>query len=130
MSKRDDEMDASIIIPNGVTTIEVCWFFITKFFVRIFSHYISDLENHLEAFQVPYEEGRFWATISYFELNTRVGEQYKVSSPTVEIDGFTDPTSNPSKICLGLLSNVNRNQQIESTRRRIGRGLIFHNWNY
>ncbi|CAG9535191.1 unnamed protein product [Cercopithifilaria johnstoni] len=94
MSKRDDEMNASIIIPNGVTTIEV-----------------------------PYEEGKFWATISYFELNTRVGEQYKVSSPTVEIDGFTDPTSNPSKICLGLLSNVNRNQQIESTRRRIGRGV-------
>ncbi|VDO26094.1 unnamed protein product, partial [Onchocerca flexuosa] len=95
MSKRDDEMSSNVIIPNGVTTIEV-----------------------------PYEERKFWATISYFELNTRVGEQYKVSSPTVEIDGFTDPTSNSNKICLGLLSNVNRNQQIESTRRRIGRGLV------
>ncbi|VDN27235.1 unnamed protein product, partial [Gongylonema pulchrum] len=73
---------------------------------------------------VPYEEGKYWATVSYFELNTRVGEQYKVSSPTIEIDGFTDPISNPSKICLGLLSNVNRNQQIESTRRRIGKGWL------
>lgn len=77
-------------------------------------------------FEVPYVEGKDWATITYFELNTRVGEQYKVSSPTIEIDGFTDPISNPSKICLGLLSNVNRNQQIESTRRRIGKGGLFY----
>uniref|UniRef100_A0A915CCS4 Mothers against decapentaplegic homolog n=1 Tax=Parascaris univalens TaxID=6257 RepID=A0A915CCS4_PARUN len=92
--KQDEEMDTTMAIPQDVPTIEV-----------------------------PYEEGKYWATISYFELNTRVGEQFKVSSPTIQIDGFTDPTSNPSKICLGLLSNVNRNQQIESTRRHIGKGV-------
>lgn len=72
--------------------------------------------------QVPYEEGKYWATVTYYELNTRVGEQYDVSSPTVEIDGFTDPMGSPNKISLGMLSNVNRNQQIETTRRHIGKG--------
>jgi len=61
-------------------------------------------------------------------LNTRIGEQVKVSSPTVHIDGFTDPmTSNPSKISLGLFPNVNRNSTIESTRRHIGKGVGL-NW--
>ncbi|PAV85040.1 hypothetical protein WR25_04482 [Diploscapter pachys] len=71
---------------------------------------------------VPYVESEHWATISYYELNTRVGEQIKVSSPTITIDGYTDPTNNPSRISLGLFTNVNRNQQIENTRRHIGNG--------
>ncbi|VDK18111.1 unnamed protein product, partial [Anisakis simplex] len=84
---------------------------------------LNTLPQNIPTYEVGYQEGKYWATISYFELNTRVGEQFKVSSPTVQIDGFTDPTSNPNKICLGLLSNVNRNQQIESTRRHIGKGV-------
>ncbi|KAH7731116.1 MH2 domain containing protein [Aphelenchoides avenae] len=72
---------------------------------------------------VPFVPCQYWATISYYELNTRVGEQIKVSSPTVQIDGFTDPTSNPGKISLGLFSNVNRNATIENTRRHIGKGV-------
>uniref|UniRef100_A0A915DM84 Mothers against decapentaplegic homolog n=1 Tax=Ditylenchus dipsaci TaxID=166011 RepID=A0A915DM84_9BILA len=72
---------------------------------------------------VPYVPCPYWATISYYELNTRVGEQVKVSSPSVQIDGFTDPTNNPGKISLGLFSNVNRNGTIESTRRHIGKGV-------
>ncbi|KAI1731398.1 MH2 domain-containing protein [Ditylenchus destructor] len=66
---------------------------------------------------VPFVACPHWATISYYELNTRV------SSPTVLIDGFTDPTNNPAKISLGLFSNVNRNTTIESTRRHIGKGV-------
>jgi len=64
-----------------------------------------------------------WSTISYYELNTRVGEQIKLSASECIIDGFTDPTNNPCKISLGLFSNVNRNSTIESTRRQIGKGV-------
>ncbi|CAD6196019.1 unnamed protein product [Caenorhabditis auriculariae] len=72
---------------------------------------------------VHYMDEEHWATISYYELNTRVGEQIKVSAPTITIDGYTDPTSNGSKISLGLFSNVNRNATIENTRRHIGNGV-------
>lgn len=41
------------------------------------------------------------------------------------VDGFTDPSQEDNRICLGLLSNVNRNITIENTRRHIGRGLRF-----
>lgn len=71
---------------------------------------------------VPFVPQQYWATISYYELNTRVGEQIRVSSPTVEINGYTDPTNNPATISLGLFSNVNRNPTIENTRRHIGKG--------
>ncbi|CAJ0578479.1 unnamed protein product, partial [Mesorhabditis spiculigera] len=64
----------------------------------------------------------FWATINYYELNTRVGEQFKVYLKEITVDGFTDP-SNDGRICLGLLTNVNRNNTIENTRRHIGRGI-------
>ena len=37
-------------------------------------------------------------------------------------DGFTDPSNNSDRFCLGLLSNVNRNSTIENTRRHIGKG--------
>lgn len=45
------------------------------------------------------------------------------------VDGFTDPSNNKSRFCLGLLSNVNRNSTIENTRRHIGKGnlvISFH----
>uniref|UniRef100_A0A1I7X747 MH2 domain-containing protein n=1 Tax=Heterorhabditis bacteriophora TaxID=37862 RepID=A0A1I7X747_HETBA len=77
---------------------------------------------HVQTVAVPYVEHEHWATISYYEMNTRVGEQIKVKSPTVYIDGYTDPTNNPHKISLGLFSNVNRNATIENTRRHIGNG--------
>uniref|UniRef100_A0A914KS16 Mothers against decapentaplegic homolog n=1 Tax=Meloidogyne incognita TaxID=6306 RepID=A0A914KS16_MELIC len=64
----------------------------------------------------------YWCSICYYELNTRVGEPFKVSVNSVVIDGFTDPSSE-SRICLGLLSNVNRNFTIENTRRHIGMGI-------
>jgi hypothetical protein len=42
----------------------------------------------------------------------------------VLVDGFTDPSNNKSRFCLGLLSNVNRNSTIENTRRHIGKGNL------
>lgn len=65
-----------------------------------------------------------WATINYYEMNTKVGQSIKVSSNIIEINGFTDPSKNSNKISLGLFSNVNRNSTIENTRRHIGKGII------
>lgn len=75
---------------------------------------------------VAYEEPKHWCSIVYYELNNRVGEAFQASSTSVLVDGFTDPSNNRNRFCLGLLSNVNRNSTIENTRRHIGKGLIFH----
>lgn len=71
---------------------------------------------------VEYEEPSQWCSIVYYELNNRVGEAYHASSTSVLVDGFTDPSNNRNRFCLGLLSNVNRNSTIENTRRHIGKG--------
>lgn len=71
---------------------------------------------------VNYQEPKYWCSIVYYELNTRVGEAFFASQPSIVIDGFTDPSNNSDRFCLGLLSNVNRNSTIENTRRHIGKG--------
>ncbi|CAD5222186.1 unnamed protein product [Bursaphelenchus xylophilus] len=79
-------------------------------------------QNVINRVPVPFMPCKHWATISYYELNNRVGEQIRVSSNTIYIDGFTDPNTQ-DKISLGLFSNVNRNTTIENTRRHIGKGV-------
>lgn len=73
---------------------------------------------------VAYEEPKHWCSIVYYELNNRVGEAFHASSTSVLVDGFTDPSNNKNRFCLGLLSNVNRNSTIENTRRHIGKGAF------
>jgi len=75
-----------------------------------------------EVHQVTYTEPAFWCSIAYYEMNTRVGEIFHASQPSLTVDGFTDPSSS-ERFCLGLLSNVNRDSLIENTRRHIGRGV-------
>ncbi|XP_058660408.1 mothers against decapentaplegic homolog 1 isoform X2 [Ammospiza nelsoni] len=70
---------------------------------------------------VAYEEPKHWCSIVYYELNNRVGEAFHASSTSILVDGFTDPSNNKNRFCLGLLSNVNRNSTIENTRRHIGK---------
>ena len=73
---------------------------------------------------VTYQEPKFWCSIVYYELNNRVGEAFQAShsQSSIIVDGFTDPSNNGERFCLGLLSNVNRNSTIENTRRHIGKG--------
>ncbi|NXT28233.1 SMAD1 protein, partial [Syrrhaptes paradoxus] len=72
---------------------------------------------------VAYEEPKHWCSIVYYELNNRVGEVFYASSSSIVVDGFTDPSNNKNRFCLGLFSNINRNSTIEKTRQHIGRGV-------
>ncbi|KAM9854254.1 mothers against decapentaplegic homolog 3b isoform 3-T3 [Aulostomus maculatus] len=88
---------------------------------------VSPTNSNLDLQPVTYCESAFWCSISYYELNQRVGETFHASQPSLTVDGFTDP-SNSERFCLGLLSNVNRNSAVELTRRHIGCNLkIFNN---
>ncbi|XP_046659023.1 mothers against decapentaplegic homolog 4 isoform X2 [Homalodisca vitripennis] len=66
----------------------------------------------------------YWCSVAYFELDTQVGETFKVSStcPNVTIDGYVDP-SGGNRFCLGALSNVHRTEQSERARLHIGKGV-------
>ena len=55
-------------------------------------------------------------------MKNRVGDQFQASKPSLTVDGFTDPSSG-DRFCLGLLSNIHRDPQIEQTRRHIGKGV-------
>ncbi|KAK9508438.1 hypothetical protein O3M35_005994 [Rhynocoris fuscipes] len=66
----------------------------------------------------------YWCSIAYFELDTQVGETFKVlsSCPNVTVDGYVDP-SGANRFCLGALSNVHRTEQSERARLHIGKGV-------
>ncbi|XP_031623804.1 protein mothers against dpp-like [Contarinia nasturtii] len=83
---------------------------------------MTDATNPNGLVQISYQEPPFWASIAYYELNCRVGEAFRCNSLSVIIDGFTNPSNNSDRFCLGQLSNVNRNSTIENTRRHIGKG--------
>lgn len=70
---------------------------------------------------IMYQETANWASIAYYELNSRVGEIFQCSRNSVIVDGFTNPSSNSDRFCLGQLSYINRNSTIENTRRHIGK---------
>nr|BAN20734.1 mothers against dpp protein [Riptortus pedestris] len=76
-----------------------------------------------ESAPISYQEPPYWASIAYYELNCRVGEVFHCQAHSVIVDGFTNPSSNMNRFCLGQLSNVNRNSTIENTRRHIGKGV-------
>ncbi|XP_056592155.1 mothers against decapentaplegic homolog 9 isoform X2 [Triplophysa dalaica] len=87
------------------------------------SHKLILSAPHIDLRPVCYEEPEYWCSVAYYELNNRVGETFHASSRSMLVDGFTDPSNNKNRFCLGLLSNVNRNSTIEHTRRHIGKGV-------
>lgn len=66
----------------------------------------------------------FWCSIGYYELDTQVGEIFKVPSAwsSVIVDGYVDP-SGGNRFCLGALSNVHRTEASEKARLHIGKGI-------
>uniref|UniRef100_A0A4W5LCJ0 Mothers against decapentaplegic homolog n=1 Tax=Hucho hucho TaxID=62062 RepID=A0A4W5LCJ0_9TELE len=89
-------------------------------------HLLNTTELLLQFYSQPHLppiEPEYWCSVAYYELNNRVGETFHASSRSVLVDGFTDPSNNKNRFCLGLLSNVNRNSTIEHTRRHIGKGV-------
>lgn len=76
--------------------------------------------------KVHYHEPEHWCSIAYYELNNRVGEEFRAAHSQVIIDGYTDPSTSADRFSLGLLTNVNRNSTIEKTRRHIGRGVLLN----
>lgn len=73
------------------------------------------------------ESSEHWCRITYAELNQKIGEPFKGSSPKVIVDGYTNPSVHNRRFSLGVLSNINRNSTIEMTRRAIRKGVCLEN---
>eukprot|EP00794_Sanderia_malayensis_P019457 gene19457-21380_t len=83
---------------------------------------IDITSTQVDAQLISYEEPQAWCYISYYEMSTRVGETFHATKPVLSVDGYTNPCS-ADRFCLGLLSNINRVEAIETTRRHIGKGM-------
>lgn len=70
-------------------------------------------QSPMDMLAVPMVPQPYWCSISYYEMKQRVGEMFHVAATvnSVTIDGYTDPSS-ASRFCLGVLSNVNRSQEV------------------
>ncbi|CAH0393705.1 unnamed protein product [Bemisia tabaci] len=91
--------------------------------ISSFTNNPSSMDTSTDVASVPYQEPVYWASIAYYELNSRVGEVFHCQDYSIKVDGFTNPNNNHNRFCLGQLSNVNRNSTIENTRRHIGKGV-------
>ncbi|XP_011296789.1 mothers against decapentaplegic homolog 4 isoform X2 [Fopius arisanus] len=85
----------------------------------------NDVSGNLGGLLSSQPAPEYWCSVGYFELDTQVGETFKVSSgcPTVTVDGYVDP-SGGNRFCLGALSNVHRTEQSERARLHIGKGVV------
>jgi len=80
----------------------------------------STAQGQLSSSPMP----EYWCSILYFELDTQVGEMFKIPSSwrSVTVDGYVDP-SQGNRFCLGALSNVHRTEASERARLHIGKGI-------
>ncbi|CAJ0963940.1 unnamed protein product, partial [Mesorhabditis belari] len=74
---------------------------------------------------VEYWESDCWMTLTYHEMDKRVGEPFNAAHPYLLVDGFSAP-HDTERFCLGYLNNVNRLPTVADARRHIGRGLRFY----
>lgn len=72
---------------------------------------------------VPFHAEPMWCKITYYELNVRIGDAFFGVPKVLTIDGFTGARKDQSRLSLGNLSNVSRNNTVENTRRHIGKGV-------
>lgn len=80
----------------------------------------SSVGSPMDLLPVPMVPQPYWCSISYYEMKTRVGEMFHVAATvnSVTIDGYTDPSS-AQRFCLGVLSNVNRPQEVRYSMKLI-----------
>ncbi|KIH56795.1 MH1 domain protein, partial [Ancylostoma duodenale] len=65
-----------------------------------------------------------WCSVMYYELDTQIGETFKIRSDEVRVDGGMDPLAlHKGRLCLGALPNVHRGEVSERTRIHIGDGV-------
>lgn len=107
---------SQIIVSSDSINFLNSWSFLKILSSALGPHNVSqDLNSGTYISSQPQPE--HWCSIAYFELDTQVGETFKVpsSSPSVTIDGYVDP-SGGNRFCLGALSNVHRTDQSEKAR--------------
>lgn len=75
---------------------------------------LTSVGSPMDLLPVPMVPQPYWCSISYYEMKQRVGEMFHVAATvnSVTIDGYTDPSS-AQRFCLGVLSNVNRSQEVQ-----------------
>lgn len=120
----------SVLSPSSIASNAISQQF-SPFISEDDSSEINDISpSPLDLMPVQMVEQPYWCSLSYYEMKQRVGEMFHVASDvhSVTIDGYTDPSS-AQRFCLGVLSNVNRTQDIELTRHYIGRGLMLSHEN-
>ncbi|VDP45236.1 unnamed protein product [Heligmosomoides polygyrus] len=60
----------------------------------------------------------------YYELDTQIGETFKIKNDELRVDGGMDPLAlHKGRLCLGALPNVHRGEVSERTRIHIGDGV-------
>uniref|UniRef100_A0A0N5BYZ8 Mothers against decapentaplegic homolog n=1 Tax=Strongyloides papillosus TaxID=174720 RepID=A0A0N5BYZ8_STREA len=74
--------------------------------------------------QIPWPD--HWCSISYYELDTQIGETFKVSKDITEViidGGMNTSDAKRGRFCIGALSNVHRCEASEKARLYIGKGV-------
>ena len=65
-----------------------------------------------------------WCSISYYEMDRRLGEIFHGSASVLTVDGFTSSSiASSERFSLGYITDISRSRDIEMTRTCIGKGV-------